>query len=135
MQSNRPHNYTHATPCAVLWYAAGASLCATEDGRRLYLFGGHDGRKLTNDCYYLEVERLMWSQINPSGSPPEPREQHVAAVLGKYLFITGRLLPPAPARAAIIRLPGRKGFRYCDSMLKVPHWHLLSDPHVGDVHC
>ncbi|WIA13348.1 hypothetical protein OEZ85_006930 [Tetradesmus obliquus] len=77
----------------------GASLCATEDGRRLYLVGGHDGRTLLNDCYYLEVERLMWSQITPSGPAPEPREQHVAAVLGKYLFITGGC-SEAPAAAA-----------------------------------
>jgi hypothetical protein len=61
--------------------------------------GGHDGRKLLNDCYYLEVERLMWSQITPSGPAPEPREQHVAAVVGKYLFITGgcAAAPAAPA--------------------------------------
>jgi hypothetical protein len=80
-------------------YSTGASLCATEHGRRLYLVGGHDGRKLLNDCYYLEVERLMWSQINPSGPAPEPREQHVAAVVGKYLFITGGCAA-APAAAA-----------------------------------
>eukprot|EP00878_Enallax_costatus_P041461 GHUV01048247.1.p1 GENE.GHUV01048247.1~~GHUV01048247.1.p1 ORF type:complete len:624 (+),score=179.30 GHUV01048247.1:665-2536(+) len=67
----------------------GASLCATEDGRRLYLFGGHTGQRLVNDCYYLEVERLMWSQIHPTGTAPEPRENHVAATLGKHMFVAG----------------------------------------------
>jgi hypothetical protein len=33
----------------------GASLCATDDGRRLYLFGGHDGSQLLGDVHYLEV--------------------------------------------------------------------------------
>lgn len=37
---------------------SGASLCATDDGRRLYLFGGHDGNGPLNDCYYLEVTSL-----------------------------------------------------------------------------
>ncbi|KAF6250631.1 hypothetical protein COO60DRAFT_1681080 [Scenedesmus sp. NREL 46B-D3] len=78
----------------------GASLCATEDGRRLYLIGGHDGQQLLNDCYYLEVERLVWSQISPSGPAPEPREQHVAAVAGKYLFVTGGCAA-APAAAGV----------------------------------
>lgn len=67
----------------------GASLCATDDGRRLYLFGGHDGNGPLNDCYYLEVEQLLWSATEPVGTPPEPREGHMAAVLGRYLFVSG----------------------------------------------
>eukprot|EP00775_Hariotina_reticulata_P013491 gene13491-13616_t len=78
----------------------GASLCATEDGRRLYLFGGHDGTQLLSDCYYLEVERLMWSPINPSGTLPEPRENHEAAVLGKYMFVIGGCAASAPSPAS-----------------------------------
>lgn len=78
--------------CQCLVYClrpAGASLCATEDGRRLYLFGGHDGSGPLNDCYYLEVEQLLWSATQPAGTPPEPREGHMAAVLGRYLFVSG----------------------------------------------
>jgi hypothetical protein len=67
----------------------GASLCTTEDGRRLYLFGVHDGNGPLNDCYYLEVEQLLWSALQPLGTPPEPREGHIAAVLGRYLFVSG----------------------------------------------
>jgi hypothetical protein len=73
-----------------LFQTTGASLCATEDGRRLYLFGGHDGNGPLNDCYYLEVEQLLWSALaKPLGTPPEPREGHIAAVLGRYLFVSG----------------------------------------------
>lgn len=68
---------------------AGASLCATEDGRRLYLFGGHDGNGPLNDCHYLEVEQLLWNSTEPAGTPPEPREGHMAAVLGRYLLVSG----------------------------------------------
>eukprot|EP00879_Flechtneria_rotunda_P025407 GHRR01026999.1.p1 GENE.GHRR01026999.1~~GHRR01026999.1.p1 ORF type:complete len:354 (+),score=123.29 GHRR01026999.1:930-1991(+) len=91
----------HWTRCICYGYTPsprkGTSMCATEDGRRLYLFGGHDGTNLLNDCYYLEIERLMWSPINPTGTPPEPRENHVAAVLGKYLFVTGGCAEALPS--------------------------------------
>lgn len=67
---------------------AGASLCATDN--RLYLFGGHDGHGPLNDCAYLEVEQLCWSVLQPTGTPPEPREAHTAAVLGgRYLVVSG----------------------------------------------
>lgn len=41
----------------------GASLCATEDGRRLYLFGGSDGAHALNDVYFLELEKLAWCAL------------------------------------------------------------------------
>jgi hypothetical protein len=70
--------------------SAGASLCATEDGRRLYLFGGHDGAGPVGDVRYLEVDRMAWSEIAPAGPAPEPREGHAAAVVGgKYLLVAG----------------------------------------------
>ena len=43
----------------------GASLCADEDGRRLYLFGGHDGARLLNDVHCLDAERLAWTAVAP----------------------------------------------------------------------
>lgn len=67
----------------------GATLCATEDGRRLFLFGGHDGSGPLNDCYCFEVQQLAWSCLRPSGALPEPREGHTAAMLGKYMLISG----------------------------------------------
>lgn len=49
---------------------AGASLCCSEDGRRLLLFGGHDGGRLLNDVYVLELEqqRYVWTVLHPSGA-------------------------------------------------------------------
>jgi len=32
---------------------------------------------------------MAWSQISPSGLVPEAREGHTAAILGKYMLITG----------------------------------------------
>lgn len=47
---------------------AGATLCATEDGRRLYVFGGHDGVRLLSCVYYLDTERSTWSNVAPTGA-------------------------------------------------------------------
>jgi hypothetical protein len=47
---------THTCPAL-----PGATLCATEDGRRLYLFGGSDGSRALNDVYFLELEKLSWT--------------------------------------------------------------------------
>ena len=42
---------------------AGASISATEDGRRLYVFGGNDGTKALNDVYFLDLEKLQWNLL------------------------------------------------------------------------
>ena len=41
----------------------GATISATEDGRRLYVFGGNDGGKALNDVHFLELEKLTWSML------------------------------------------------------------------------
>jgi hypothetical protein len=48
-----------------------------------------------------QVEQLLWTAIQPAGTPPEPRESHLAAVLGRYLFVSGGCgTQPAPPAAA-----------------------------------
>ncbi|GBF88822.1 hypothetical protein Rsub_01723 [Raphidocelis subcapitata] len=75
-----------APPCA----RKGATLCATDDGRRLYLFGGHDGAGPLSDLHYLDAERLAWSAVAAAGAAaPEAREGHAAAVVGKYMLVSG----------------------------------------------
>jgi hypothetical protein len=54
--------------CNSLSYAgavgsAGACVSATEDGRRLYLFGGNDGTRALNDVHLMEIEKLTWSPV------------------------------------------------------------------------
>jgi len=67
----------------------GHTLCQSEDGRNLWLFGGYDGTKYLNDLYILETERMEW--ISPGGEkrPPPAREGHVASMIGKYLLVSG----------------------------------------------
>ena len=42
---------------------AGASICASEEGRRIYLFGGNDGTKALNDVHFLDLEKLQWCAV------------------------------------------------------------------------
>lgn len=68
----------------------GATINATEDGRRLYVFGGNDGTKAQNDIHYLDLEKLTWSPMPVHiGVQPEPREDHVSNITSKYLIISG----------------------------------------------
>ncbi|GLC41598.1 hypothetical protein PLESTF_000274300 [Pleodorina starrii] len=68
----------------------GAAATCTDDGRRLYVFGGNDGSRCLNDVHYLDLEKLTWSPVAVHmGQPPEPREGAVAHVTGKYLLVAG----------------------------------------------
>ena len=40
-----------------------ASLSSSEDGRRLWLFGGNTDAGSVNDLYCLELETRTWSQV------------------------------------------------------------------------
>ena len=42
---------------------AGASLCASEDGRRLWLFGGNAGSGSLNDLHFMDLETHAWTQV------------------------------------------------------------------------
>lgn len=42
---------------------SGAALACTEDGRRLYVFGGNDGARALNDVYFLDMEKLAWNPV------------------------------------------------------------------------
>ncbi|KAL3154619.1 hypothetical protein ABBQ32_014069 [Trebouxia sp. C0010 RCD-2024] len=42
----------------------GASLSSSEDGRRLWLFGGNTGAGSVNDLYCLDLETRTWSQAS-----------------------------------------------------------------------
>uniref|UniRef100_A0A7S3QQQ5 Fibronectin type-III domain-containing protein n=2 Tax=Dunaliella tertiolecta TaxID=3047 RepID=A0A7S3QQQ5_DUNTE len=68
----------------------GATLSVTEDGRRLYMFGGNDGSRPLNDVYFMEIERLTWGYLPVHvGSQPEPREDAQSTIIAKYLIISG----------------------------------------------
>jgi N-acetylneuraminic acid mutarotase len=74
-----------AAPCA----RKGASLVATEDGHKLYLFGGATGMKAFNDVHVLDLDHFSWSVLGTVGPVPAPRESAAVNCLAPYLIIAG----------------------------------------------
>lgn len=60
-------------------------------GSRLIMFGGEDRhRQLLNDVHVLDLETMTWNIVETTQTPPAPRFDHTAAVLGeRYLLIFG----------------------------------------------
>ncbi|WCJ19227.1 Acyl-CoA-binding domain-containing protein 4 [Euphorbia peplus] len=64
---------------------------ATLFGSRLIIFGGEDGgRRLLNDVYVLDLEKMTWDVLETTQTPPAPRFDHTATVNAeRYLLIFG----------------------------------------------
>lgn len=60
-------------------------------GSQIYMFGGEDlKRRLLNDLHVLDLETMTWDVVIPSGVPPSPRSDHIAAAYNdKYIFFFG----------------------------------------------
>ena len=68
----------------------GASAVASENGRKIYLFGGRDesGRTLA-DVHVLDMERFSWAAIGMLGAAPEGREGAAVSLLGSFMIVVG----------------------------------------------
>ena len=74
------HTHTHIIQahCERIWFdlhdagcstappspRKGASLVVSEDGRKLWIFGGNSGHGSLNDLYSFDIESCMWCQVN-----------------------------------------------------------------------
>ncbi|KAK3242846.1 hypothetical protein CYMTET_47464 [Cymbomonas tetramitiformis] len=65
------------------------SINVSEDGRKLWLFGGFDGQRTLNDLFIFEVDRQTWTSPAVTGLIPCAREAHTATIISKYLIISG----------------------------------------------
>jgi leucine-zipper-like transcriptional regulator 1 len=55
--------------------------------RYIYIFGGYEGSRRTNDFYKFDIHNKEWSRIVTNDLPPSPRERHVAVVHDRSIFI------------------------------------------------
>ncbi|CAG9465761.1 unnamed protein product [Pedinophyceae sp. YPF-701] len=67
----------------------GASICISDDGRRLWLMGGNDDSQSLGDIFVLELDRMAWTMLGTLGQQPTPRHGHTAAIMGRYLVVSG----------------------------------------------
>jgi len=76
----------------------GATICVSNDGRRLYIMGGHDDTQSLGDVHCLNLDRSLWQNIGPGvGTPPRARHCHTASMVGNYMIISGGTHQPSPA--------------------------------------
>jgi N-acetylneuraminic acid mutarotase len=56
----------------------------------LIMFGGSGKEGSLNDLYKFDLKQERWSQLNPSGDIPSPREGHIARLVdGDKMMIHG----------------------------------------------
>jgi len=56
------------------------------------MFGGlisQNSNKLLNDVHLFNLEKMIWTQVDVKGTPPEPRGAHTASLVGNRLYIIG----------------------------------------------
>ncbi len=57
--------------------------------KKMYIFGGWNGKDFFNDILTFDLERMIWSKLETSGIPPIPRQGHASCVVGDNLIIQG----------------------------------------------
>ena len=57
--------------------------------RKIYLFGGWNGKKALHDLFIFNLETSKWTEPEVSGTKPGLRNNHATCVHGKYLYLHG----------------------------------------------
>ena len=60
-----------------------------DQSRRIYVFGGHDGRRSLSDLHIFDTESMNWSKAAVSGRAPLAGSRHTATLVGDRLFVFG----------------------------------------------
>ena len=62
---------------------------AADQSRKIYIFGGHDGRRSLSDLHMFDTESMNWSKAAVSGRSPLAGSRHTASLVGDKLFVFG----------------------------------------------
>jgi len=57
--------------------------------KKMYIFGGWNGRDYFNDTLTFDLEKMIWSRLETSGTTPVARQGHASCVVGHNLIIQG----------------------------------------------
>eukprot|EP00742_Colponemidia_sp_Colp-10_P003006 GILJ01003208.1.p1 GENE.GILJ01003208.1~~GILJ01003208.1.p1 ORF type:complete len:537 (+),score=47.89 GILJ01003208.1:88-1698(+) len=77
---------------------------ATLVGKKLYVFGGYDGRRNHNDMHVLNVTTFTWSKPTVFGKIPNGRNGHTATLIEKRIFVLGGWLGSGPLAASDLHI-------------------------------
>jgi hypothetical protein len=58
-------------------------------GKKLYLFGGWNGRKALNDIFMFNIETNKWTELEVAVMKPGLRNNHATCTHGKYIYLHG----------------------------------------------
>lgn len=62
---------------------------AADQSRKIYIFGGHDGRRSLSDLHLFDTESMAWTKAVVSGRAPLAGSRHTATLVGDRLYIFG----------------------------------------------
>ena len=61
-----------------------------KEANGIVIFGGYGGAgKVLGECQVLDMESLGWRVLETKGTPPKPRYDHTASLLGEKLVVFG----------------------------------------------
>ncbi|XP_054656817.1 host cell factor 2 isoform X2 [Dunckerocampus dactyliophorus] len=93
---------------------------------KLFIFGGMQGRRL-DDLWQLDLNTMMWSVPDTSGSTPLPRSLHSATVIGNKMFVFGGWIPVPESEKQ-----NASGIKWiCTNSLSVLNLDTMSWQHLG----
>jgi N-acetylneuraminic acid mutarotase len=59
------------------------------NGKKIYLFGGWNGKKALNDLFIFNLETFKWFEPEVTGLKPGLRNNHATCSHGKYIYLHG----------------------------------------------
>ena len=62
---------------------------SSDQSRKIYLFGGHDGRRSLSDLHLFDTESMAWNKAAVSGRAPLAGSRHTASLVGEKLYVFG----------------------------------------------
>ncbi len=57
--------------------------------KKMYIFGGWNGRHYFNDVITFDLEKMAWNKLETAGPSPMARQGHASCVVGHNLIIQG----------------------------------------------
>jgi hypothetical protein len=55
----------------------------------MYIFGGWNGKEYFNNVSTFDLEKMVWSKLETSGTSPIARQGHASCIVGHNLIIQG----------------------------------------------